>query len=198
VSGMTRCCLTTRLRKCSLRVLRLAPVARIISPTVTRPCCRTWSRDLSGQVRQCCDHEFFRPRLGPKAAASARGARAEKTATMAATIRVRAADRALGLTQGEVISHLGLLDHTFKRAVVDIGISRLEEKQRRENSAETSVAVLERMDFEEHDGKYADHEERVQALHFPNLLTPRQELGNETWRVEGEAVSKTMPTCLPV
>jgi len=40
------------------------------------------------------------------------------------------------------------------------------------------------MNVEERHGKHADHEERVQAVHFPNLPTSRQELGHETWGVE--------------
>ena len=40
----TRCPSATKRRKCSLSVLRLAPMSRIISPIVARPCCGVWSK----------------------------------------------------------------------------------------------------------------------------------------------------------
>jgi hypothetical protein len=141
VPCMSRCCLSTRLRKCSLRVLRLAPVERIISPTVTRPCCRM-GRGSERPGPATPRPQVFRARPWPKAAAYAGGAGAEKTAPMAANSGSPLRIVPCVWRQGEGISLLGLLDHAFKRAVEDIGKSRLEEKQIRENAAETSVAVL--------------------------------------------------------
>lgn len=85
-------------------------------------------------------------------------------------VGLRRADRALGLAQREVIGLLAVLDDALQRAVGHIRITGLEQEDCRQDATEAAVAVLERVDFEEHDDEHADDEKRMQAATVAGLL----------------------------
>ncbi len=100
-------------------------------------------------------------------------------------VRNWSADRRLGLPECKVVGLLAVLDDAFKRAVGHVSISGLQQKKRGQHSAQTSVAVLERMDFKKDDREDADQEQGVELVVFSRLVKPIDQLGHQLRRIEG-------------
>jgi len=106
-----------------------------------------------GQFRQADKNGLFAFNFrGQPLRLLAQGAQKEQNPGL--PVRMVRADRALGLPEREIVAFLAPLDRAFERTVGYVGVPGLEQKQRRQDTAQPSVAVLERMDFEQ------DHREQ--------------------------------------
>ena len=71
-------------------------------------------------------------------------------------VRRGAADRALRLSQRQIVPLFAVLDHAFKRTVGHIGVPGFQQEERGEHAAQAAVAVLEWVDFKKHHRKDGD------------------------------------------
>jgi len=90
----------------------------------------------------------------------------------------------LCLAQCRIAAFLAVLDDALQRAVRHIGIAGLQQQQRGQDAAQPAIAVLEGVDFQEHDDEHADREQRVQASYVADLFQPGEQLLHEARRVE--------------
>ena len=78
---------------------------------------------------------------------------------------------------------LGALDHGLERAVRNEGVSGAQKQQGGQDARQPSVAVLKRMDREEHDGEHADRDKRVRVRVIESSVGPIHQFGHQPRRL---------------
>lgn len=113
-------------------------------------------------------------------------------------VRRIASDGSLGLSQGQVVPLLVLLDDAFERTVWYVGVAGLQEEEHREHAREPPVSILEWVNLQEGHRKDGDTQERMERSFFPSLAVPRQKVGHESWRIEWGGRGKDDPDLLTI
>jgi hypothetical protein len=99
-------------------------------------------------------------------------------------VRLVRANRPLCLAESQVVPLLELLDHALKRAVRNIGVSGAQQQECGQDSRQTTVAVLERVDRQKRDDEYRDDDQRMQLAVADRIGSPLHEIRHHARRVE--------------